>query len=74
LIISRSILLRKENVSDKFVEEIKTHLRSITFFENCTVYEVMWKNAERGRPYVTTWRMLIACWIPKAKNANIWVV
>ena len=31
----------------------------------------MWKNTvERGRPQVTTWRMRIACWIPKAKNTR----
>ena len=29
----------------------------------------MWNNTvERGRPQMTTWRMRIACWIPKATN------
>jgi hypothetical protein len=31
----------------------------------------MWKNiVERDRPQMTTWRMRIACWIPKAKNVR----
>jgi len=38
LIISRSILLRIKNVSDKVVENIKTRiLCSITFFKNHAV-------------------------------------
>jgi len=41
------------------------------FFENRTVYEIMWKNVvERGRPQMIIWRMRIACWIPKATNAH----
>jgi hypothetical protein len=55
----------------KFSEKIKTHiLYSITlFFENRTVYEVMWKSSvEPGRPQKRIWRMRIACWIPKATN------
>jgi hypothetical protein len=49
----------------KVVEKIKTHiLGSVTlFFENRAVYEKKWKNiVEWGRPQVTIWRMLIACW------------
>jgi hypothetical protein len=31
------------------------------FFENRTVYEIMWKNiVEWGRPQMTVWRMRIA--------------
>jgi hypothetical protein len=70
LIISRSILLRMRNVSDK---DFKTHtLCSITFFfENHAVYEIMWKNiVERGRPQTTIWRMRTACWITKATNTH----
>jgi hypothetical protein len=54
----------------KVVEKFKTHiLCSVTFSENRTVYEIMWKNfVERGRPQMTTWRMRIICWIPKATN------
>jgi len=34
--------------------------------ENRAVCEVMWKNIlELFRPQMTTWRMRIACWIPK---------
>ena len=56
----------------KVVEKIKTHiLCSVTFFENCAIYEIMWKNiVERGRPQMTIWHMCIACWIPKATNTH----
>jgi hypothetical protein len=58
----------------KVVEGMKTHiLCSITFFsfENSAVYEIMWKNTvDRGRLQMTTWRMRIACWIPKATNTH----
>jgi len=49
----------------KVVENIKTHiLSSVTFFENRTVYEIMWKNTvEQGRPQLTIWRMRIVCCI-----------
>ena len=31
----------------------------------------MWKNAvKQDRPYMTIWRMRIACWIPKATNTH----
>jgi hypothetical protein len=52
-----------KNISDKFIEEIKTHiLCSTTFvFENRAVYEIMWKNiVEGGRPQMTTWRIRVA--------------
>ena len=43
----------------------------IFFPPNLAVYEIMWKNIlEPGRPQVTTWRMRIACWIPKAENTH----
>ena len=47
---------------------------SITFFpppfENRTVYEIMWKNiVERGRPQIT-WRVRVACCIPKAADRH----
>jgi len=51
------------------VEEIIKHiLCSITFFfENCAIYEIMWKNiVEWGRLQTTIWRTLIAFWIHKA--------
>ena len=45
LIISRSFLLRMVNVSDKSCTgNQNTHfVFSNFFFENCTVYEIMWK-------------------------------
>jgi hypothetical protein len=34
-----------------------------------TFYDIMWKNTvEPGRPSMTTWRMRIACWIPKSNR------
>ena len=45
-----------------FVEIVKTHiLRSLTFFlENCTVYEIMWKNiVEPEWPQMTIWRRVV---------------
>jgi hypothetical protein len=52
----------------KVVEEIKTHITFTNlFFENCAVYEILWKNiVGRGRPQMTIWRMRIGCWITKA--------
>jgi len=32
------------NISDKFVEKIKTQFISIFFSENYAFYEIMWKN------------------------------
>jgi hypothetical protein len=47
LIISRSFLVRIGNVSDKFVENIKTRiLFSITIFKN---RDVFWDNVEKYR-------------------------
>ena len=43
--VSRSVLLRMKNLSDKVSEKIKTHFMFNTFsFENRAVYEIMWKN------------------------------
>ena len=56
------------------MEKIKTHiLCSVTFFffENRTVYEIMWKNiVEWDRPQMTIWRMHIAYWIREATNTH----
>jgi len=55
------------------VVEKKKHTCSLTyfFFENCAVYEVMWKNiVELGRRQLTIWRIHIACWMPKATNTH----
>jgi hypothetical protein len=57
------------------VDKIKTHIFCsiiFFFFENCAVYEIMWKNiVEPDRPQMTIWRMRIACWIPKATNTHL---
>jgi hypothetical protein len=40
-------------------------------FENRAICEIMWKNiVEQGGPQRTVLRMDIACWIPKATNAQ----
>jgi hypothetical protein len=56
----------------KVAENIQTRiLCSITFSENRAVYEIMWENpVEPDRPQMTTWRMRIACWIPKATDTH----
>jgi len=59
----------------KVVEKIKHITHSVTFLKNCAVYEIMWKNiVQQGRPHMTIWCMLIACWIPKATNTHTEVV
>jgi len=46
-------------------------LNNVFFFpENHVVYQTLWENIlDRGRAQVT-WRMRIACWKFKAKNAH----
>jgi hypothetical protein len=59
-IISRSILIRMRNVSDKSSRENQnTHfVFSNFFFKSRAVCEIMWKNVvERDRPQMTIWRM-----------------
>jgi hypothetical protein len=54
LIISLSALLRMRNVSDKFLEKIKTHFIFHNVFGIRAFYEMIWKNiAEPGRPQMT---------------------
>jgi hypothetical protein len=57
----------------EIVDCIKTHvmLKNFFFFENCAIYEIMWKSiAEPDRPQLTIWRKRIACWIPKATSTH----
>jgi hypothetical protein len=57
----------------KVVEKIKTHFScSLTFFfENRTVYEIMWKNmVEPDRPQMTIRRMRFACLITEAIDTH----
>jgi hypothetical protein len=76
LIISRSVLLRMRNVSDKSCRENQnTHFMLNNVFRKSTVYEIKWKNiVERGWLWMTAWRMRIACWIPNATNTHTQVV
>ena len=60
MIKSHSGLPKIRNVSDKIYLEIQnTHFMfSNFFFENRAIYEIMWNNkVERGRSYMTIWRM-----------------
>ena len=42
-----------------------------SFFENRTLYEIMWKNiVDRGRLQMTIWRMRFVCRITKATNTH----
>jgi hypothetical protein len=64
--ISRSVLLRMRNVSDKSLRECQnTHFMSNNFlFENHALYGITCKiTVESGRPH-------IACWITKATNTS----
>jgi hypothetical protein len=68
MIISRSILLRMRNISDKLVQKMKTHiLYSVNFSGNCAVCDIMWKNVVRTDRQATndntTRRVQFACWI-----------
>ena len=45
MIISRSVIRRMSNSSDKLVEQIKTHVYiKFFFFESHAVCEMTWKN------------------------------
>jgi len=73
LIISRSFLLRMNDVSVKSCRETRnTHFVFNNFLSNVvSFYGIMWKNVvELGRPQMARWRMRIACCIPKATNAH----
>jgi len=70
--ISRSLLLRMRNISNKSCRDNQnTHtvFSNFYFFENRAFYEKIWNNiVDRGRPQMTVWRMCIACWILKAAS------
>jgi hypothetical protein len=75
MVISRSVLLRIRNVSDKSCRENQnTHFVFSNFFcsfENRVIYAIMWENiVVRGRAQVVIWRMRIECWIPEATNTH----
>jgi hypothetical protein len=56
----------------KFVDKTEIHILSpITYLENWAVYLKTWQNCvEPDRSQMTIWRMRIACWTTKAKNAH----
>jgi len=51
---------------------MKAHiLYSIKFFDSRAVYGIIWNNIiQSDRSQMTTRRMRIACWIPKATNIH----
>ena len=67
LIISRSVLLRIRNVSDKSrrVPQNTFYVQWLffLFFENHGVYDIVWKNiVEPARHQMTIWRMRFTCY------------
>jgi hypothetical protein len=72
VIISRSVLLRMRNVSDKSCrEDQNTFYVQKRFPENSEICEIMWENeVDPNRPQTTIWHTRIACWIPKATNTH----
>ena len=71
--VSRSVLLRMRNGSDKSCRDNQnTYFMFSNFlFENHAVYEIKWKNIiDLGRPPTTPWRMRNLCWIPEATNTS----
>jgi len=71
MIISRSVLLKMRNVSDKSCRENQnTHFmfNNFLFRKSCR----LWDNVEiffrAGRPHRTMWSMCTACWKTKATH------
>jgi hypothetical protein len=56
----------------KILQNIKTHIVcSITFSENLSAYEMIWKDfVETGMIQMTIWHMCIARWTPKATHTH----
>jgi hypothetical protein len=63
-------LLELEMLQKNLHKDQNFHFKlDIFFFENPAVYEIILKDiAQLGRPQIIIWRMLIACWIPKAQD------
>ena len=70
--ISRSVLLRMRNVSNKiYIKNQNTHFVYKDIFENRVVCEIMWKNiVQPARPQMTIWRMRTVRWITKATDTH----
>jgi hypothetical protein len=59
------------NVSEKFVEKIKTRILLSAMFFNHAIYEIMLENiVEWSRPQVTAWSTRIACRIANATDTH----
>jgi hypothetical protein len=70
MIVSRWILLRMRNVSDKICRENQnTHFMFRTFSRKLGLYEIMWKNTEPDRPQIIRGTRF-ACWITKATDTH----
>jgi len=71
--LSRSVIFRMRNVSEKSYREYQNTLsRSVTFFfEKHAVYGIIWKNiAELARPQMTIWCMRISHLVPKFTDSH----
>jgi hypothetical protein len=73
--ISRSVLFRMRNVSDKnFRKNQNTYfVLNIFFFfsENCALVKLYEKNiVQLDRPQMAIWHMYFACWMTKATNTD----
>jgi hypothetical protein len=70
--MSRSILLKIRNISDKiFGESQHTFYTQQHFLENLVVYETTWKNALKlDKLQLKIWRVRVDCWAIKAKSAR----
>jgi len=74
MIISRSLPLRMRNVTDRVcIENQNTFsVQQIFLIENPAIFKILWENiVQPCRPQMTTWRMLIACLMPKATNRHL---
>ena len=66
MIISRSVLLRMKNVSDKIFRENQNTIILKNIF-SC-LYKIKWKNViQPDRPQMKIWHVRISRWIPKDK-------
>ena len=75
-ILSRSVLLRMQNVSDEScAENQNTHFVFDNIFfsrKSCRLWDIVeiYRITEPERPQMTTWRMRIACWVSKPTNTH----
>ena len=75
MVLSRSVLLRMRNVSDKRCTENQNtrfvFSKSSPPSPNRAILELVCKNiVEPDRPQMTIWRMRIACCIPNTTNTH----